>query len=207
MAAAAPGAHPKDQPCYGCVEAAAADPSVGLPTSGHCECRAHYIPGEGLVTAYLCAYHGGQEADAEEWQWYDDPEEPHPSLNYFEYNPDYEYQNWPVGDSNDRNRVCLDRRKATLAAKDKPAEIAGWGSWWMATSERTLMPVYVVLFVLIACLLIAVAAINALTSAYDDGSATTIAGMPYETLPEVRLLTATGPTTTTDNSSYTTDIY
>ncbi|KAH6930747.1 hypothetical protein HPB50_018027 [Hyalomma asiaticum] len=72
--AAAPCDQPGRQPCFGCIQAAEA----ASPTSGYCGCRAHYVPGQGLVVAYRCAYHGGyQEGGAEEWQWYDDPYEHH----------------------------------------------------------------------------------------------------------------------------------
>ncbi|KAH7952078.1 hypothetical protein HPB52_017946 [Rhipicephalus sanguineus] len=199
--AAAPCEQPGIEPCFGCVQAA----REVLPTDGHCGCRSHYVPGQGLVVAYRCAYHAGQQEDgAEEWQGCDDPnEQPHVGFDVDEYHPGLDGRHWDVGDSNEKTRKEFDRRRATAAAKDPCAKEA---NEWMLTSERSMLPAYVVLFTLISCMLIAVAVVNILSSDEEDVSTTSIPGVPFLTRPKGRVPVVEF-TTTIDNSSYSTDVY
>ncbi|KAL1424633.1 hypothetical protein MTO96_019929 [Rhipicephalus appendiculatus] len=144
----------------GCVQAA----QEALPMDGYCGCRSHYVPGQGLVVAYRCSYHAGQQDDgAEDWQWYDDTYEQQPvGFDVGEYEPGFDVPNWNVGDSNEKTRKEFDRRRATAATKDASAEEAKWPCPRMWTSEPSMLPAYVVLFTLIACLLIAIGAVSIL---------------------------------------------
>ncbi|KAH7952205.1 uncharacterized protein LOC119392914 [Rhipicephalus sanguineus] len=112
-------------------------------------------------------------------------------------------RNWDVGDSNEKTRKEFDRRRATAAIKDPCAAEA---NGWMLTSERSMLPAYVVLFTLISCMLIAIAVVNILPSNEEDVSTTSVPVVPFLVRPVVPVV-AGADTTTTDNSSYSTDVY
>ncbi|KAL1424630.1 hypothetical protein MTO96_019926 [Rhipicephalus appendiculatus] len=163
---------PGIQPCYGYTQAA----QEALPMDGYCGCRSHYVPGQGWVVAYRCPYHAGQQQDdgVEEWQWYDDPYEQPVGFDAGEYQPGIEVQDWDVGDSNEKARKEFDRRRATAATKNPCAEEAKWSCPRMFTSERSMLPAYVVLCALVVCVLIAAVMVNILTSDEYDVSTTSV---------------------------------
>ncbi|KAH6930748.1 hypothetical protein HPB50_018028 [Hyalomma asiaticum] len=92
-----------------------------------------------------------------------------------------------------------------MATKEAYAVDGGWAYRWMLTSERSIIPAYVVLVTLIVCMLIAIAVVNTLPSVIEEGT-TSIAGVPFLTRPRVRVADA-AVLTTIDNTSYTTDNY
>ncbi|KAL3214394.1 hypothetical protein MRX96_051491 [Rhipicephalus microplus] len=164
--------------------------------------------GRGLVLAYRCAYHVDQQEDgAEQWQWYDDLYEEQPGgFDVGEYQPGLEVRNWGVGDSNEKTRKEFDRRRAIAVAKEACAEEAKWSCPRMFTSERSILPAYVLLITLIACMLIAVGVVSILPSIEEGVSTESVTMMPLPTESKARLADLI-ITNTADNSSYVTDVY
>ncbi|KAL1424632.1 hypothetical protein MTO96_019928 [Rhipicephalus appendiculatus] len=176
-------------------------------TSGYCGCYSQYVPGQGLFVAHRCTYYGGQQDGvAEEWQWYDDPYKQSVGFDSGEYQTGFECRNWDVDDSNEMIRKEFDRRRATVATTYACTEGTDWSHRWMLTSERSMLPAYVVLITLMGCMLIAIGVVNILPSIEEGVSTESVAAMPFLTQPTMGLADVT-VRTPADNNSYTTDVH
>ncbi|KAL3197963.1 hypothetical protein MRX96_053846 [Rhipicephalus microplus] len=98
-----------------------------------------------------------------------------------EYQPGLAVQNWDLGDSNAKTRKEFDRGRATEATTYTYAKETNWFHRWMTTSDRSMLPAYVVLITLIVCILIAIGVVNVLPSIDEGVSTESVTTMPLLT--------------------------